>query len=58
MRHNDAGGWEVIANDVLKKRKVIEFESSWIAIYYKIHFCVLLQNICAGEVSFTIVIEK
>ena len=53
----------VIANDVLKMRQVIEFlflsyRSSWIAIYYKIHFRVLLQPICAGEVSLVIVIDK
>ena len=27
MRHNDARGWGIIANDVLKMRKVIEFQS-------------------------------
>ena len=27
MRHNDARGWRVIANDVLKMRKIIEFQS-------------------------------
>ena len=57
-RHNDARGWGVIANDVLKMRKVIEFQSSRIANYYKIHFRVLLQPICAGEVSVVIVIDK
>ena len=44
-----AGG-EVIANDVLKMRRVIAFQSSWIAVYYKIHWGVLLQPTCAGEV--------
>ena len=63
MRHNDARGWGevggwVIANDALKKRKFVEFQSSWIAVYYKIHFCVLLQPICAGEVSVVIVLDK
>ena len=38
--------------------KVIEFQSSWVAIYYKIQFSVLLQSICAGEVSVVIVIDK
>ena len=41
----------VIANDVLKMRKVIDFQNWWIVVYYKIHFCVLLQPVCAGEVS-------
>ena len=27
MRHNDARGWGIIANDVLKMRKAIEFQS-------------------------------
>ena len=28
MRHNDAGGWGTITNDVLKFRKFGKFESS------------------------------
>ena len=40
-----------IARDVLKIRKVIEFQSSWIVIYFKTHFRVLLQPNFAGEVS-------
>ena len=52
MRHNDARGWGggggVIAYDVLKIRKVIEFQNSWIVIYYKIHFRFLLQPMHAG----------
>ena len=32
-------------------RKVIDFQNWWIVVYYKIHFCVLLQPVCAGEVS-------
>ena len=49
---------EVIATDVLKMRKVIKFQSSWIAIYYKIRFGVLLQLTCAGEISVIAVIDK
>ena len=37
---------------------VIEFQSSWIVVYYKIHFRVLLQRICAGKVSVVIVIDR
>ena len=48
----------VIANEVLKMRKVIEFQCSWIVVYYKIHFCILLQPDCAGEVSVVIVIDQ
>ena len=33
MYHNDARGWGAITNDVLKFKKVIEFESSCIVIY-------------------------
>ena len=52
-------GWRlVIANDVLKMRKVIELTNLWIVIYCKIHFCVLLQPICAGEVSAILVRDK
>ena len=55
MPHNDAREWGVeggvIANDILKMGKVIEFQSSGIVIFYKIHLHVLLQPICAGEVS-------
>ena len=40
-----------IARDVLKIRKVIEFQSSWIVIYFKTHVSVLLQPNFAGEVS-------
>ena len=61
IRHNGAHRrWRVggIANDVFKMRKVIEFQSSWIVIYYKIHFCVLLQPIHACEVPVVIVISK
>ena len=65
MRHSDAHGcvcvcvWEGgIANDFLKMRKVMEFQSSLIVVYYKIHFCVLLQPICTGQASVVIVIEK
>ena len=50
--------WWVIAIDVLKMAKRIEFQSSWIALYYQIHFRVLLQPICAGEVSVVIVTNK
>ena len=32
MRHIDARGWGAVTNDVLKFRKVIEFESSCIVI--------------------------
>ena len=38
-----ACGWGVIANDVLKMRKVIAFQSSWITIYYKIPYRILLH---------------
>ena len=41
-----------------RERKVMEFESSLIVIYYKFHFLVLLQSICAGGVSVVIVIDK
>ena len=51
-------GWVIIANDVLKKRNVIEFHSLWIVVYYKIQFRALLQSIWAGEVSVVIVIDK
>ena len=44
MRHIDAHGLGVIANDVLKMRKAIDFQSSWVAIYYKIHFHVVLHK--------------
>ena len=54
--HTLAGG--VIANDVMKMRKVIEFQSSWIVVYYKSHFRVLLQLICPVEGSVAIVTEK
>ena len=46
------------ANDILKMGKVIGFQSSWIAIYYKIHLRVLSQPICADEVTVVIVIDK
>ena len=52
-----AGG-RIIANDALKKRKVIEIQSSWIAIYYKIYFRVQLQTTCADYVSVVIVVDK
>ena len=42
-----AGGGRVIDNDTLKMRKLSNFK-----IY------VLLQPICAGEVSFTMAIDK
>ena len=58
MRHNDVREWEVIANDILKMRKVIEFQISSIVLYYRIHFRVMLQPICAGELSVVIVINK
>ena len=59
MRHNDSRRLWVIANDVLEMGKVIaEFKSSWTVLCYKIHFCVLLQPTCAGEVSVVIVIDK
>ena len=58
MHPNDACGSGVIANDVLKKRKFIKFQSSWIVVYYKIHFRVFLQAICTGEVSVVIVIDR
>ena len=34
MRQNDARGWGAITNDVLKFRKVIEFESSYIVVCF------------------------
>ena len=53
MRHNDALRWGVggviVANVVLKMRKVIKFRSSWIVIYYKIQFRFLLQHLCTDE---------
>ena len=52
------GKGAAIAKDLLKMRKVIKFQSSWIAINYKIHFRVLLQPICAGDVSVVIIIDK
>ena len=58
MSHNNARRWAVIAKDILIMREVIEFQSSLIAIYYKIHFCVLLQPMCAGEVPDVIVIVR
>ena len=57
MRDNVAPGWGRamegggVGVDVLKMRRVN-------VIYYKIHFRVLLQPICAGEVSLVIVIDK
>ena len=58
-RHNGACRWGVIANDILKVGKLIEFQSLRAVVYYKIHFRVLLhQPICAGEVSIAIVIGK
>ena len=51
-------GGSVIANDVLKMGNIIDFQSSWIVIHYKIHFRVLLQAIYGGEVSVGIVIDK
>ena len=47
-----------IANNVLKTRKVIEFKSSLVLVYWKIHFGDLLHPVCAGEVSAVIVIDK
>ena len=41
-----------------RERKVIEFESSLIVIYYKFHFPVSPQSICADEVLVVIVIDK
>ena len=58
MRDNDARGWGVIAHDVLKMRKVIKFQGSRIAIYYKIHVSVKLPPFCVGELSVVIVIGK
>ena len=58
MRHNYARGWRVIPNDFLIIKKVIEFQSSWIFVYYKIHFRVLLQLICAAEVPVEIIITN
>ena len=58
MRDNDARCWGVIAHDVLKMIKVIKFQGSWIAIYYKIHVSVKLASFCAGELSVVIVIGK
>ena len=43
---------------ILKMREATEFQSSWIAVYNKIYFRVLLQPIWAGEVSIVIVIDK
>ena len=58
-RHNGARRWGVIANDILKVGKLIEFQSLCAVIYYKIHFRVVLhQPICVGEVSVAIVIGK
>ena len=47
-----AGG-RVIANDALKMRKVLGFQSSWIAIYYEIHFPVLPHTayLCKWSIS-------
>ena len=53
MRHNDArgcGDFCKLRFEVLKRRKVIEIQSSGIVIYYKIHFRVPLEPICAGDV--------
>ena len=36
--------------------KVIEFQSSWIVVYHKIHFGVLPQPVYAGQVTVVIVI--
>ena len=59
LRHNDSRRLWVIANDVLEMGKVVaEFKSSWTVLYYKIHFRVLLQATCAGEVSVVIAIDK
>ena len=36
MRNNEGRSWgKATANEVLKFRKVIEFQSSWDAVYFK-----------------------
>ena len=52
------GGGGPITNDVLKMKKVIDFQSSWIVIYYNSDVHALLQSICASEVSIVIVLDK
>ena len=47
-----------IASDVLEKRIIAKFQSSWIFIYCNSHFRVLLQSICAGEVSIVMATDK
>ena len=41
MRQNDARGWGAITNDVLKFRKVIEFESSYIVVFSLILYLII-----------------
>ena len=52
------GGGGGIPYEVLEMRIVIEFQNSWIVVYYKIHFHVQLQPICAGKLSVVRVIDK
>ena len=44
-------GEECVANDVLKFKKVIEFQSSKIVTYFKIDSSVLQQLVCTGKIS-------
>ena len=44
-------GEECVANDVLKFKKVIEFQSSKIVTYLKIDSSVLQQLVCTGKIS-------
>ena len=48
MRHNDARGWGTITNDILKFRKVIEFERSCIAISFSYIYLII-----DGKVNFS-----
>ena len=41
MRQNDARGWGAITNDVLKFKKVIEFESSYIVVFSLILYLII-----------------
>ena len=44
-------GEESVANDVLKFKKVIEFQSSKNVTYSKIDSSVLQQLVCTGKIS-------
>ena len=56
MRYNDALEWGegVIANDVFKMRKIIEFLFTTKFMFVSCY----IQSICAGEVTVVIVIDK